>query len=104
MLTLIGVYLAGVKVYDQTDEAIKDKPLYAFLVDLSYKRRIFEVLLDVVLVILSYWCAYAIKFGPFSNSPAWQLFITHFACAGVREDVGVFGDGCLSRTVALHQR
>ena len=75
VLTLIGVYLAGVKVYDKTDEAIKDKPLYVFLVDLSYKRRMFEVLLDVVLVILSYWCAYAIKFGPFSNSPAWQLFL-----------------------------
>ena len=75
VLTLIGVYLAGVKVYDQTDEALKDKPLYAFLVDVSYKRRIFEVLLDVVLVILSYWCAYAIKFGPFSASPAWQLFV-----------------------------
>lgn len=77
VLTLIGVYLAGVKVYDETEAemALKEKPLYAFLVDVSYKRRIFEVLLDVVLVILSYWCAYAIKFGPFSNSPAWQLFI-----------------------------
>jgi UDP-GlcNAc:undecaprenyl-phosphate GlcNAc-1-phosphate transferase len=77
VLTLIGVYLAGVKVYDQTEAAMaqKDKPLYAFLIDLSYKRRIFEVLLDVVLVILSYWCAYAIKFGPFSNSSAWQLFL-----------------------------
>jgi len=77
VLTLIGVYLAGVKVYDQTEAALaqKDKPLYAFLIDLSYKRRIFEVLLDVVLVILSYWCAYAIKFGPFSNSSAWQLFL-----------------------------
>src|SRR6185436_1903840 len=77
VLTLIGVYLAGVKVYDETEAALaqKDKPLYAFLIDLSYKRRIFEVLLDVVLVILSYWCAYAIKFGPFSNSSAWQLFL-----------------------------
>ncbi|PWT93008.1 MAG: hypothetical protein C5B55_05285 [Blastocatellia bacterium] len=77
LLTLVGVYLAGVKVYDETDEeaAFKEKPLYAFLVDVSYKRRIFEVLLDVILVILAYWSAYAIKFGPFSNSPAWQLFI-----------------------------
>jgi UDP-GlcNAc:undecaprenyl-phosphate GlcNAc-1-phosphate transferase len=75
VLTLIGVYLAGVKVYDQTDEelALKDKPLYAFLVDVSYKRRIFEVLLDVVLIILSYWSAYAINFPP--SSPAWKLFI-----------------------------
>ncbi|HET7288130.1 MAG TPA: hypothetical protein VFI71_11690, partial [Pyrinomonadaceae bacterium] len=75
VLTLVGVYLAGVKVYDQSDEAmaLKDKPLYAFLVDLSYKRRIFEVLLDVVLVILSYWASYAINFPP--ASPAWNLFI-----------------------------
>ncbi len=77
VLTLIGVYLAGVKVYDQTDEALalKDKPLYAFLVDVSYKRRIFEVLLDFILVILAYWSAYALKFGPLSASPAWDLFI-----------------------------
>jgi len=75
LLTLLGVYLGGVKVYDQSDEAtaLKEKPLYAFLVDLSYKRRIFEVLLDVVLIILSYWTAYAMNFPP--TSPAWNLFI-----------------------------
>lgn len=77
LLTLIGVYLAGVKVYDETDEAkaVRDKPLYGFLIDLSYKRRIFEVLLDVVLIILSYWSAYAITFGPLSTSSAWTLFL-----------------------------
>src|SRR6185295_6545649 len=77
ILTLLGVYLAGVKVYDESEAAIalKDKPLYTFLVDVSYKRRIFEVLLDVVLIILAYWSAYSIKFGPFSDSPAWKLFI-----------------------------
>jgi UDP-GlcNAc:undecaprenyl-phosphate GlcNAc-1-phosphate transferase len=77
ILTLIGVYLAGVKVYDETEAtaALKDKPLYSFLIDLSYKRRIFEVLLDLVLIILAYWSAYAIKFGAFSNSPAWRLFL-----------------------------
>ena len=75
LLTLIGVYLAGVKVYDESEAemALKEKPLYAFLVDVSYKRRIFEVLLDVVLVILAYWSAYAINFPP--ASPAWKLFI-----------------------------
>jgi UDP-GlcNAc:undecaprenyl-phosphate GlcNAc-1-phosphate transferase len=75
VLTLVGVYLAGVKVYDESevDLAFKEKQLYVFLVDLSYKRRIFEVLLDVVLIILSYWMSYAINFP--ANSPAWQLFI-----------------------------
>src|SRR5689334_6683357 len=75
LLTLVGVYLAAVKVYDESeaDLAFKEKQLYAFLIDLSYKRRIFEVLLDVVLIILSYWASYAINFPP--NSPAWKLFI-----------------------------
>jgi len=77
VLTLLGVYLAGVKGYDEEEQvrAARDKPLFAFLVDLSYKRRIFEVLLDVFLIVLAYWSAYAIKFEPFSDSPAWKLFL-----------------------------
>src|SRR4029077_21085193 len=75
-LTLLGVYLAGVKGYDEVEqaEAAGEKP-FAFLVDFSYKRRIFEVLLDIVLIMLAYWAAYAIKFGPASSSPAWKLFL-----------------------------
>jgi len=62
LLTLLGVYLSGVKVYDETadEQALKGKALYTFLVDVSYKRRIFEVLLDLVLIILAYWSTYAI--------------------------------------------
>src|SRR5205814_6744847 len=76
-LTLLGVYLAGVKGYDEEAEvrAEHDDPLFAFLIDFSYKRRVFEVLLDVILIVLAYWSAYAIKFEPFSNSPAWKLFL-----------------------------
>jgi UDP-GlcNAc:undecaprenyl-phosphate GlcNAc-1-phosphate transferase len=77
LLTLLGVYLAGVKVYDETDEALAagENSLYAFLIDLSYKRRIFEVLLDVILILLAYWSAYAVKFGALSGSAAWKLFL-----------------------------
>ncbi len=77
LLTLLGVYLAGVKVYDDTEEALaqRDNSAYAFLIDLSYKRRIFEVLLDVILILLAYWGAYAIKFGALSGSNAWNLFL-----------------------------
>jgi len=77
VLTLLGVYLADVKGYDEEADvrAARETPLFAFLVDFSYKRRIFEVLLDVVLIVLAYWSAYAIKFEPFSDSPAWKLFL-----------------------------
>src|SRR5207302_8869364 len=75
--TLLGVYLAGVKGYDQEADVrtARDSPLFGFLIDFSYKRRIFEVMLDVVLIVLAYWSAYAMKFGPFSGSPAWKLFL-----------------------------
>ena len=77
LLTLLGVYLAGVKVYDETEEALAagENSVYAFLIDLSYKRRIFEVLLDLILILLAYWGAYAVKFGALSASAAWKLFL-----------------------------
>ncbi|HYE66297.1 MAG TPA: hypothetical protein VD966_11990 [Pyrinomonadaceae bacterium] len=77
VLTLMGVYLAGVKVYDEVDEAkaASDKSLHGFLVDVSYKRRIFEVMLDVVLIILAYYSAYALLFGPLESSGTLRLFL-----------------------------
>jgi UDP-GlcNAc:undecaprenyl-phosphate/decaprenyl-phosphate GlcNAc-1-phosphate transferase len=77
VLTLLGVYLAGVKGYDEEAEAAaqRETPLYGFLIDFSYKRRIFEVLLDVVLIVLAYWSAYAIKYGPYQNDTQWKLFL-----------------------------
>jgi UDP-GlcNAc:undecaprenyl-phosphate GlcNAc-1-phosphate transferase len=77
VLTLLGVYLAGVKAYDEESDvlAAREKPLFAFLIDFSYKRRIFEVLLDVGLIILAYWSAYTINIPAFSQSPAWGLFL-----------------------------
>ena len=77
VLTLIGVYLAGVKVYDEAEvQAAREKPLVSFLVDLSYKRRIFEVLLDVVLVILAYYAAYVLLFGSELAPEVWALFLS----------------------------
>jgi UDP-GlcNAc:undecaprenyl-phosphate GlcNAc-1-phosphate transferase len=77
VLTLIGVYLAGVKVYDEVEvQAAREKPLVSFLVDLSYKRRIFEVLLDVLLVILAYYFSYALLFGSDLSPDVWRLFLS----------------------------
>lgn len=76
VLALLGVYLAGVKVYAEEEvQRAREKPLVAFFVDLSYKRRIFEVMLDVVLIILSYYGAYTLLFGPIAETGAWTLFL-----------------------------
>src|SRR5439155_16052932 len=52
-LTFLGIHLAGVKAYPE-DAAAATRPVAAFLIDLSYKRRVFEVVLDVVLIVLAY--------------------------------------------------
>jgi UDP-GlcNAc:undecaprenyl-phosphate GlcNAc-1-phosphate transferase len=75
-LTLGGVHLAGVKVYSDDSSGRRNAAFHSFLVDLSYKRRVFEVLLDTMLVVLSYYLAYLTLFGPFSLAqPDWQLFM-----------------------------
>src|SRR5271166_3979026 len=76
LLTFVGVYLGGVKVYDEAEvRTARAQPLVAFLVDLSYKRRVFEVLLDVVLIALSYYLAYAAVFGHLTGDEPLRRFL-----------------------------
>ena len=69
VLTLVGIHLARVRVYDNGDAA----PAYSFLVNVSYKRRLFEVVLDVVLVVLALYEANALVFGPVSDAEVWRI-------------------------------
>ena len=76
ILSLIGVFLSKVKVYSQTEEelATRNNAVFAFLIDISYKRRIFEVMLDVLLITLSYYTAYFFVPGGLDNATNWDLF------------------------------
>jgi UDP-GlcNAc:undecaprenyl-phosphate/decaprenyl-phosphate GlcNAc-1-phosphate transferase len=65
VLTMIGVYLGGVKVY-ASEEDVRARPVVSFLVDLSYKRRVFEILLDLTLVSIAWYGAWSLRFGPFT--------------------------------------
>ncbi|MDM7924197.1 MAG: MraY family glycosyltransferase, partial [Pyrinomonadaceae bacterium] len=77
VLAIVGVYLSKVKVYDEREEqlAVSNNAVFAFLVDVSYKRRVFEVFLDAMLITLSYYTAYVLLFGNFETSGNWELFI-----------------------------
>ena len=78
ILVIVGVYLSQVKVYEQQEEerAFQNNAVFAFLVDVSYKRRIFEVFLDALLITLSYYAAYTLLYGPIETTANWNLFIT----------------------------
>lgn len=77
ILTIIGVYLARVKVYAEQDEelALKNNAVFGFIFDFSHKRRVFEVLLDSVLITLAYYFSYVLLFGSFEQTANWDLFI-----------------------------
>jgi UDP-GlcNAc:undecaprenyl-phosphate GlcNAc-1-phosphate transferase len=62
-LGLLGIQLARVRVYDGEDFSLLLKQPYTpLLVDVTYKRRIFEILLDLILTTFSYYAAYIIRF------------------------------------------
>lgn len=62
-LLLLGLQLARVKVYGGQDYTVlKDRAYTPLLVEITYKRRMFEVLLDLALVTFSYYAAYVIRF------------------------------------------
>ena len=56
----LGLYLGKVRIYQDDQQAAGFKLINA-IANFSYKRRIFEVLLDVTLVALAYYGAYVLR-------------------------------------------
>ena len=77
-LSIVGVYLSKVKVYDENEEelATRNNAVFAFILNVSYKRRIFEVFLDVFLISFSYYAAYVLLYGTIEDDGNWELFIS----------------------------
>jgi UDP-GlcNAc:undecaprenyl-phosphate GlcNAc-1-phosphate transferase len=61
VMLFIGLYLGKVKVYDEGEQP-EGNALIRVVADFSYKRRVFEVLLDLGLVALAYYGAYLLRF------------------------------------------
>jgi UDP-GlcNAc:undecaprenyl-phosphate GlcNAc-1-phosphate transferase len=61
------IYLAKVRVYPDEDKSLveRSRALTTIWIDFTFKKRIFEVLLDVWLVSFGYWLSYFLRFeGP----------------------------------------
>lgn len=75
LLVFIGVYLAEVRVYEENKEKL-ESAAFSFLIDISYKRRIFEIFLDVLLISLAYYFSFVIIFGSIDeNDEKWEFFL-----------------------------
>ncbi|MCI0487867.1 MAG: hypothetical protein L0229_14845 [Blastocatellia bacterium] len=60
MILFIGLYLGKVRVYEEGEQPAGNN-FVRLLADFSYKRRVFEVLLDLVLMVLAYYGAYLLR-------------------------------------------
>lgn len=59
---LLGTYLSRMSFVEEGDEDL-EKSGYAWLaLDISYKRRVLEVLLDFALIVVCYYFAYGLRF------------------------------------------
>jgi UDP-GlcNAc:undecaprenyl-phosphate GlcNAc-1-phosphate transferase len=76
VLVIIGVYLSKVKVYEglEEEQAVKENAVFAFLINVSHKRRLFEVFLDAFLITLAYYSSFAIL-RMFEFEANWVLFL-----------------------------
>ncbi len=77
VLVILGVYLSKVKVYEGEEEelALRENAAFAFLLNVSHKRRLFEVILDAFLITLAYYTAFDLLFPFFEDTAHWDLFL-----------------------------
>jgi len=71
------INLARVKVYPEksiVSEVNKGK-LTPLFIELTYKRRLFEVLLDLILIPLAYWSSYLIRFEGSAYGANFPIFL-----------------------------
>jgi UDP-GlcNAc:undecaprenyl-phosphate GlcNAc-1-phosphate transferase len=71
------VFLGKVRVYDPVDSAEegRGRALLPTLADFSYKRRIFEVMNDLVVVVAAYYGAYLVRFDGAVVEPFYHQFV-----------------------------
>jgi UDP-GlcNAc:undecaprenyl-phosphate GlcNAc-1-phosphate transferase len=61
---LMGVYLAQLRVYPEKEfSRLRDQPYTPILVELTYKRQILQVLLDLGLIAFAYYLSYRLRFA-----------------------------------------
>jgi UDP-GlcNAc:undecaprenyl-phosphate GlcNAc-1-phosphate transferase len=63
-LTLLTAYLGGLKVVSTPEAGTnQNRAITRFFLDLTYRRRLLEVILDFFLIAIAYYLAFLVRFG-----------------------------------------
>ena len=93
-MVLFAVYLFSIRVYEEGDRRVEEGILTPLLIELVYKRRVAEVVLDFGLVSACYYAAYRLRFeDPEDFMKNFQNFTTSFPLIVAVQMIAFFGVG-----------
>ena len=75
ILALATAYLGGMKLVLSSDTRPRTTALNRLMLDLTYRRRVLEVLLDFLLISLAYYLAFLVYYRARLDSPTLLLFL-----------------------------
>jgi UDP-GlcNAc:undecaprenyl-phosphate GlcNAc-1-phosphate transferase len=75
ILALATAYLGGMKLVLSSDTRPRATALNRLMLDLTYRRRVLEVLLDFLLISLAYYLAFLVYYRARLDSPTLLLFL-----------------------------
>jgi UDP-GlcNAc:undecaprenyl-phosphate GlcNAc-1-phosphate transferase len=74
-MIIFAVYLARIRVYEESDLAKSDDALTPLVGNFMYKRRVAEVMLDLCLIPVAYYTAYRLRFEGALFATNYRFFI-----------------------------
>ena len=92
-LALLTAYLGGLKVVSTSPAAGRGTAITRLLLDLTYRRRLLEVVLDFFLIALAYYLAILIRFGFNMNTARLALYLQSLPIAVVGAYLSLFTFG-----------
>jgi UDP-GlcNAc:undecaprenyl-phosphate GlcNAc-1-phosphate transferase len=94
-MTVFTVYLMKVRVYEGRDLnlLIQNPRVTPLVVNLVYKRRVAEVLLDACLIPIAYYAAYRLRFEGPQLQPNFQYFLQSLPVVVASQIVALFALG-----------
>jgi UDP-GlcNAc:undecaprenyl-phosphate GlcNAc-1-phosphate transferase len=93
-IVLMGIYLAQLRVYPEKEfTLLRDRPYTPILIELTYKRQLLQVILDLGLIAFSYYLAYRLRFSSADFSFYFNVFFKSLPTVIACKFVALFSMG-----------
>jgi UDP-GlcNAc:undecaprenyl-phosphate GlcNAc-1-phosphate transferase len=75
-IILMGIYLSQLRVYPEKEfSLLRDRSYTPILIELTYKRQLIQVILDLCLIAFSYYLAYRLRFSSADFAIYFKVFL-----------------------------